>query len=459
LLVTIDTLRADHLSCYGYERETSPHLDALAAEGVLFERALSTSGSTLPAHLSIFTGLLPHQHGFLSNKRALMGPYQPAPGRTTAAQVFAEAGYTTWAVVSGNTVKRPTGIHSGFQVWDQPETLHRKGEDTSAIARSLLARYAEEGARRPFFLWVHFWDVHEPNDPPEPYRSMFRADAKMDELLHERRVDAARLQERFTPTEIARLFDPELVIPLLKGEELPVPPIDQDRVRSLYDAYDGSIRYVDDQIGLLLEDLETHGLGAETIVAVVADHGQALGQHDWLEHGRVQREEVHVPMILRFPGDRIAQRRRETRLVSTIDLLPTIVARLDHPAFRAFAVQGQGRDLLDSGFDRSWAFSHRSDRERGWEPGRMVALEQDGWRFYDSESSADRLFDLNRDAGELEDVAASEEERAQAMRELVRSILSLHPSDGSTSGKPDPTDRDDFEEGLQQMGYLGSEED
>jgi hypothetical protein len=89
----------------------------------------------------------------------------------------------------------------------------------------------------------------------------------------------------------------------------------------------------------------------------------------------------------------------------------------------------------------------------------MVALEQDGWRFYDSESSADRLFDLNRDAGELEDVAASEEERAQAMRELVRSILSLHPSDGSTSGKPDPTDRDDFEEGLQQMGYLGSEED
>ena len=301
LLITIDTLRADHLSCYGYPRPTSPHLDALAQEGVLFERALSTSGSTLPSHLSIFTGLLPHQHGFLSNKRALMGPYQPAPGRTSVAHFFQQAGYVTWGIVSGNTVKKPTGIHSGFQFWDQPEDLHRKGEETLAVARALLSRYVAEGTRRPFFLWLHFWDVHEPNDPPQAYRSMFQAGDEVEALLEQRRVDAQRLQERFTPTEIARLFYPDLVIPLLRGEELPVPPVDHDSLLELYDAYDGSIRYVDDLIGELLSDLDGHGLTSETITAVVGDHGQALGQHDWLEHGRIQREEVHVPMILRHP--------------------------------------------------------------------------------------------------------------------------------------------------------------
>ena len=168
LLITIDTLRADHLSAYGYPRSTSPNIDALAERGIVFERALSTSGSTLPAHLSIMTAMLPHQHGFLSNMRAMKGSFEPAEGCQTAATFFERAGWDSAAFISGNTVKRVTGIDAGFGFFGQPKTHNRTADKTCRRALSWLNERQQSGTEKPFFLWVHFWDVHEPNDPPNP---------------------------------------------------------------------------------------------------------------------------------------------------------------------------------------------------------------------------------------------------------------------------------------------------
>ncbi len=458
LLVTIDTLRADHLSCYGHFRETSPHIDALAAESLLYERAHSTSGTTLPSHLSILTGLYPHQHGHVSNKGAMKGPYKPAPGREPVGEYFRRAGYQTAAFVSGNTVKRTTGVHHGFEVWSQPPTLHRQGEDTRGLAVEWLEGREREGTP-PFFLWVHFWDVHEPNDPPEPWRSYFRADGRVEALLAERRVDPALLQEKFSPIEIARLFYPDLVDPLLHGEDLVVPQFDQSKLLELIDAYDGSIRYVDEQVGALIATLDELGLADRTIVAITADHGQALGQHDWLEHGEIRGEEVHVPLVLRFPGTIAGAPRRIADVVSLVDLMPTIAARIEGEPFRAFAEQASGSDLLDPGAERAWAFSYRTEREREWEQGRKFSVTVGNWRFYDLEEGPDELYDLSRDPGELENVIDAHPEKARELGDVVREVLSTNPADGSTRGTLTDEERLELERELRQTGYIGDEDE
>ncbi len=456
LLITIDTLRADHLSCYGYFRPTSPHIDALAEEGIVFERAFATSGTTLPSHLSILTALYPHQHGHVSNKGAMKGPYVPAPGRQPATEFFRAAGYTTAAFVSGNTVKKTTGVQHGFDVWNQPETLHRKGESTRALAVEWLNGQTSK-SRKPFFMWLHFWDVHEPNDPPEPWRSMFQADERVEALLAERRVDASVLQAKFTPTEIARMFYPELVAPLLRGEKVSVPPLDHQKMLALIDAYDGSICYVDEQVGAIFARLKELGLWENTIVALAADHGQALGQHDWLEHGEIQNEEVHVPLILRFPGDIADLPGRVDRTVSTVDLMPTVVARIEGEPFRAFAAQASGSDLLDPALERPWAFSQRTERNRDWDKGPKFGLTLDKWKYYHREEGADELYDLARDPGEIENVIADHPEEAKKLRELVLHVLSTNPADGSTRGSISEEERAELERELRESGYLGGE--
>jgi len=459
LLFTVDTLRADHLGCYGYFRETSPRIDALAAAGVRFERAIATSGTTLPSHLSIMTGLYPHQHGYVANKGTVEGPFQPSAGRVPAAQFLQRAGYVTAAFVSGSTVKRTTGLQHGFDEWDQPETLHRRGAQTNAAALAWLSRYAREHTKRPFFLWIHYWDPHEPNDPPPEYRAMFRADERLERLVAERGIDAARLEARFSDTEIARLFYPEHVEAMLRKEREEVPPIDHAAVLDLYDRYDADVRYTDDRVGEVLDLLDSSGLAGGTIVALVGDHGQALGQHDWLEHGQILSEVVHVPMIVRLPPGSVPQPQAFERVVSTIDLLPTLLARVGHAAAAEFARQSEGSDLLDPAFDRPFAFSHRAERARDWEPGRAFGLTLERWRYYHVEEGEDRLFDLEADPAELHDVAAAHAGEVEKLRRIVLDVLAARPAGDVPTGHLTAEERAQLLEELRATGYLGEDEE
>lgn len=460
LLVTCDTLRADHLGCYGYYRDTSPRIDAFAAEGVRVERAVATMTTTLPSHLSILTGLFAHQHGYVANQGAIRSAFSPTPGRRSIAQFFREAGYRTAAFVSGPTVSHLTGIDAGFEHFDDHDprdasTLFersRPGRETTEHALAWLRDHTDE----PWFVWIHYWDPHEPNVPPEPYASMFPPDEGLERLIDARRIEPERLRVRFDDLELSRLFAPELTPRIAQGETVELPPIDRDAIRRLLCAYDGDVRYVDDCFGAVLDELDALGLEGRTVVAFVADHGQSLGQHDWLEHGEIRQDNAHVPLILRFPDDLVPQPAVVPGPVSLVDLMPTIVARLDVPPVRAFLAQAEGADFLSPAFDRPFAFTQRSVRERAeWPSGLEFGVTTREYTFYDYTQHPDELYDLRRDPGEFENVIGRFPREAQGGREWIRQTLARRPY--QVPEGPHNAAAEEFRRALKDLGYLGEE--
>jgi choline-sulfatase len=285
LLVTLDTVRSDHLGCYGDAAAETPHLDALARQGVRFARASSPVPLTLPSHTTILTGLLPPHHGTRNNGTAPL-----AAGIPTLATVLAGAGYRTAAFVAAFVLDHRFGLDRGFAVYD--DEIERPA-DTSwlleaqrpgdqVVDRALGWLAAADS--RPFFLWVHLYDAHAPYNPPSPYR-----------------------------------------------ERHPGRP------------YDGAIAFDDAQVGRLLAALASRGLDDRTVVAIAADHGESLGEHGELTHGLLLYEPVlSVPLLLRAPG--LAARRVDAP-VSLVDLAPSLAGLLRQPLPPPPGGALDGRDL------------------------------------------------------------------------------------------------------------------
>lgn len=298
ILVSIDTLRADHLGLYGYERETSPFLDRLAERGVVFERAFSPVAWTLPAHMTMLTGLYPEQHGVLAGDLAL------APEVPLLAERFARAGYRTVGLYQPTWVHPRHGFDRGFEVF----RAHANAEQAGAHLFEELARIPVE---QPLFLFVHLFDVHsDPADSctlystPEPYRELFVPGAA----------------ERLAGVTYVGLKDGKKIEPARRADMIAL--------------YDEGIRHVDAALGEWFARLEDEGRLANALVAVTADHGESLGQRGPLGgHGGLHQEGIHVPLILRLPGDaRAGTRVRES--AHLIDLAPTLLefAGLPRPA-------------------------------------------------------------------------------------------------------------------------------
>jgi len=458
VLVTVDTLRADHLSTYGHPRETSPNLDRLAARGVLFERAYSTMGTTLPAHLSIMTGLYPHQHGYVAN-HGVSGGFESDESRRAVAEILRDDGYRTAAFVSGQTVGRVTGIDAGFEVWDQHdyekivsmESTSRHSSETTDRAIEWLDSAPDE----PIFLWVHYWDPHEPNMPHEEDRNRIAASEAVERLIDERQIRPEVLREAFDDDELARLFDP---VWGREGGEIDLPPIDRDAVRDLLDRYDADVLAVDRALGRLMDALEAAGRFEEAIFVFTADHGQALGQHDWLEHGRIQGENVHVPLVMRFPGEVVEQPLHVEEVVSIVDVFPTVMARLDTAAAAELLAQASGEDLFSGEYLRRFAFSQRSVRERDWEPGDdtdglKFGLTTERWKFYHRPEGPDELYDLEVDPGELHDVSTEHPDVMRTLRRHVESIVNRRRYIPGESGEPLTVEQQRYRDALSAIGY------
>jgi len=299
VLITHDTTRADHLSCYGYEWETTPHLDALAAEGARFELCISVASVTPVSHASILTGLYPHQHG-LRVLYAQSG-YSLPDTVPTLASVLAAAGWRTGAFVSGFPVSEIFGLNRDFAVFDNglDNDPERVFQDDGEHQRWDLARYQRrsdettdaalawlEEVEEPFFLWIHYWDPHD-----------------------------------------QKLVPPQDVIERFKGNP----------ETGLYDA---EIAYVDAQFGRLIDALKADGRHDRTLFAVTADHGQGLGDHDWYAHRLLYQEHIRLPLVLRDP----AQPRGVVvdDLVRSVDLFPTVLELLGVEAPEPV----EGRSLL-----------------------------------------------------------------------------------------------------------------
>jgi arylsulfatase A-like enzyme/TolA-binding protein len=307
LLVSMDTVGAKHLGCYGYPRATSPTVDKLAEEGVLFEDVTAASSWTVPSHMSMFTSLYPGTHGVEKSANQL------AAETPTLADILRKQGFTTAAFVTGPSLNRCFGFDRGFEFYDdftvramidsEGRWLRTEANNpinevpTNGIVTHLALAWLNAHRTDRFFLFVHLWDAHHDYAPPAPYDRMFDAE-------YEGQENGREIVTR----------EPDIV---KAGHTR-----DLERIVSLYD---GDIAQTDACLGQLVNALERDGILDKTLVIVVSDHGEAFLEHGHLRHGKsLYQEEVRVPWVMRLPNT-IPAGLRVKGNVSHVDLMPTVL--------------------------------------------------------------------------------------------------------------------------------------
>jgi arylsulfatase A-like enzyme len=398
LLIVVDTLRADHVSAYGYPRDTTPHLDQLAREGTLFEMAISSSSWTLPSHASILTGVSPREHG---------AEYQALDNRhLTVAEAFRSRGYRTSAF-SANPFFfcRRMGLGRGFlhfsDIADQPtEWLYRTlfgkmlisyissagvpvpplRRNATAINQAFL-HWADAGPGIPFFAILNLFDVHSPYLPPDSYRRLFGTASPPD------KIRTAWLKNYYA-------------IRTKSG------------VRTWMDAYDGCIRYVDDQIDALFGQLRKRGLEANTLVVVASDHGEAFGDHGMVDHANsLYFETIHVPLIFYWPGV-IPKARRIAQPVSMASLPATLLdlagekedRRFETPSLGPLIKSGESMDTAPCSELTHFPYSFLIPGDPSLY-GEMTSIVRNQWHYIAHEYAGEELYDWKQDPLETNDLA------------------------------------------------------
>ena len=320
LLIVMDTARADHYSCYEYHRPTTPNLDRVAARGLRFTQAISTSAWTLPSHATLFTGMLPlehgacHQHCWLSNRFP------------TLAELLRMRGYQTAGFTNNGIIDKAKNLDRGFDVfyaiWADTsavlENKHSNTEHTNRLVRDYLTECEKD---KPFFIFINYMDTHRPYLPPEPFKSKF--------LPVGYEVDA-RLASACGKSDSLNL-----------GKFVP----NQKDLEGMVAVYDGALNYLDFRIGELLDFLESRNLLDNTLVIITSDHGELLGEYGRYGHGALlNRQLVHIPLILAHPTLIPEPGVREAP-VGIADIFHTIVELLDLEG--AAPTRGPIRNLFD----------------------------------------------------------------------------------------------------------------
>ena len=393
VLMTLDTTRWDRIGAYGDAAASTPNLDRLAGEGVLFEQAIAPAPLTLPAHSTIFTGLLPPRHGVRDN-----GGYVLDPRHATLASAMKSAGRQTGAFVGAFVLDAKFGLDAGFDTYhDKFDLSRQRSISLGSIARTAgevvdnAMPWLEAHASRPFFAWLHFYDAHSPYSPPEPFLSRFR--------------------------------------------ERP---------------YAGEIAYVDSQIGRVLQWLDTRRLADRTIVVVLGDHGESLNEHGEATHGLfIYESTTRIPFIVRTPHS-AARGRRVPGVVRSEDVMPTVLeltggAPPDGIQGRSLAplLAGAANDLnLDAYSESLYARNHY-----GWSELRALR----SGRFKYIAATRPELYDLERDPAEQRNLFGERRSLADRMaQELDRLGAEAAGASGPSAVDPETRER------LAALGYIGS---
>jgi arylsulfatase A-like enzyme/Flp pilus assembly protein TadD len=400
LLISLDTTRRDRLSCYGFTRPTSPNLDRLAQDGILFENPVSPIPVTLPAHASMFTGLYPFQHGVRNN-----GFYVAPDSLVTLAELLRDRGYATGAVLASFTLERRFGLAQGFGEYeDRFGNQGTRGvldlaQRPAAEITPLALAWVDAHRDRPFFLFAHYFDPHAPYRPPEPFRSSFAGDL-----------------------------------------------------------YAGEIAAMDAAIGELIEGLRSRGLLEQTVVLVAGDHGEGLGDHGEQTHTTfIYQSTQSVPLLARFPRaapfDGAKWRARRVReLVSLVDLMPTAWNALGFP--REDLPLSAGRSLLpvilgeDAGHPWVYCETLVPDLEYGASELRGL-ITADGWKYIRAPRA--ELYNLTADPGEETNRFGQDGERERRMESDLAALLQAEPGGGAAARA---VDRETLER-LRSLGYIG----
>lgn len=380
LLISIDTLRADRVGAYGYERPTTPNLDRVAAEGVVFEQAWSQSPWTLPSHASLLTGLYTRAHGLRDDDHRL-GREIPV-----LAELLVEAGYRTAAFVNTPYLSPRTGLLRGFERYEQLERF-----DASVPAALDFLRSEDP---RPFFLLLHTMDVHSPYLPGEDQRRRFVR--PYDGELDGRTSTLLRVRRGFLKPEAVDL-------------------------RHLNDLYDAVIHEMDQRLAPLLAFLDESGLAATTLLIITSDHGEEFLEHGDVLHGRTVYEEMlRVPLLVRGPG--VPRGLRVGAPTALVDVMPTML----RAAGVAPPPDLDGRDLrlrwrAPEHFLEAPVFAEVDPRSLSRKPARSLTAVRVGTLklIHDRELNTSELFDLSSDPDERLDRAAARPEDARQLRELV----------------------------------------
>jgi arylsulfatase A-like enzyme len=432
VLLSIDTLRRDHLPFYGYDRTTAPNLAQLAREGIVFEDAVAAHTQTAPSHASMMTGLHPGTHGILRNGMRLAADVR------TLQEILRARGWRTAAFLSGWTLGRETGLDVGFEVYRSPlnrERRRRPADETWPEVESwLLGRKPPE---EPFFLFVHLYDPHFRYAPPEEYALRFLPPGT-----------------QLRPVDRDEIREPDRYRSL-----------DEEARRHYVARYDGEIAYADHYVGQLFRTLEELGVWDRTLVVFLSDHGETLFERERpADHGgRVYEEQVRIPLVIRLPRGEHGGRRIPVP-VHHVDLLPTLLELLDLPTSEKFqgrslvgSIAGEpdppgGRPLYSQAESKPNRVPHISARlvrnELVWaiRLGRYKLIE------YPTQHGVYlELFDLEEDPGETRNLASVDSERAARLGErLDRWRAEVRRGSAGPLPELDPETRS----GLRALGYI-----
>ncbi|MFT7678051.1 MAG: arylsulfatase A-like enzyme [Planctomycetota bacterium] len=436
ILISLDTLRADHLALYGYERPTSPQLERFATQATRYTRAQAAAPWTLPSHASIFTGLHPYEHGArtwpMEQLSALAGKGWKAnnnvgplaPERVTLAEVLRGEGYATGAVVANLAFLDPNfGISQGFDHYDQErgpvEDLNRRALEW------LDARDAEQ----PSFLFINYMDTHRPYN--------------------------TRPREGF---ESASTYGNALarVAPLILTEGAQVPP---ELLQACIDQYDLAIANLDAGLGEFFDALRERGLFEDALIIITSDHGEFLGEKALIEHSKdVYQGALHVPLLVKAPGQKLAAVDEDWIGHIHLPELALNHLRLHNRAAAERALAHHPRaqvPLLSENY-----YTRTKDLNSPWaERFKRVrrVLVQDDWKYIDSSDGNHELYDLGRDPGEEVSQITAEPKRAERMSQALEAILNAMQA-APLPGAPVPMS-EELIQSMIDMGYAGGDED
>jgi arylsulfatase A-like enzyme/tetratricopeptide (TPR) repeat protein len=401
ILITIDTTRADHLHPYGYEGVRTPNLDSLAKRGILFRQCATAAPLTLPSHCSIMTGTYPTYHGVRINGNTAL-----ATDHLTIAEAFASHGYETSAFVAAFVLDGRWGLNQGFHHYDDQFDLKKfKKLDLGLVQRpgnqvvDAALTWLESHKEKPFFSWIHLYDPHMPYAPPEPYKSQYES-------------------------------------------------------KGITGLYDGEIAFMDEQIGRVMDWLDRRHLRDRTVIAVVGDHGEGLGDHGEMTHGYfIYDYAVHVPLIVSTPAKSTRGLVIESQ-VRTIDMYPTLL----QAAEISIPKQVQGTSLLPlierrgKGGERLFAYSESMSPsiQYGWSP--LLSLRTAQYKFIDAPRK--EFYDLQKDPGEESDVKQQRGEMAAFFQKTLKNVVT-ESSKGAPEAHSANLDSETVER-LAALGYIGA---
>ena len=396
ILITIDTLRVDYVSCYGNAKVETPTLDALARDGTLFERAYCQAPMTPPSHASILTGVYPPTHGvrdFTATGLRL--------GFPTLAGLLKKNGFTTAAFVSAYVLDSVWGLNQGFDLYyDHFEPREFQGVNPGNVQRkagetiSLALDWLRKGPRSaPYFLWVHLFDPHHDYNPPEPYRAQFRRDP-----------------------------------------------------------YGGEVAYADHELGRLVAALKQRGDYDQSIIVAVSDHGEAFGEHEEAEHGFfIYDITTRIPLIVKLPRGAGTVARAVKQIADTVDIAPTILQFLRIEGDRQIPMQGRGllslilgKPASSQGFSYSETLYPRNTF--GWSD--LASYIEGKYKYI--EAPHPELYDLAADPGEKNNLYASQRAVAGLMKQKLDQFRQRLQPDQPVAGPADPQRM----EALRSLGYV-----